>query len=139
MPDSSPHSDRRAEAWSRIDTTKTEDMVPSSELRGWLAEYVGLFEQFEAVVEATRFKPGEDCWCSFRQVDAPDWHSPDCVRVRQILGVSNPASSLDLTLRCPTCGKRADMCFEHGDEWKKRDASDPAKERLNLSDELGGF
>ena len=47
MPDSSPHSDRRAEAWSRIDTTKTEDMVPSSELRGWLAEYVGLFEQYE--------------------------------------------------------------------------------------------
>lgn len=27
---------------------------------------------------------------------------------------------VDLTLRCPTCGKRADVCFEHGDEWKKR-------------------
>lgn len=27
---------------------------------------------------------------------------------------------LDLTLRCPVCGRRADMCFEHGDEWKKR-------------------
>lgn len=27
---------------------------------------------------------------------------------------------LDLTLRCPTCGKRADMCFDHGDDWKRR-------------------
>ncbi len=27
---------------------------------------------------------------------------------------------VDLTLRCPTCGKRADMCFDHGDDWKKR-------------------
>lgn len=26
----------------------------------------------------------------------------------------------DLTLRCPVCGLRADMCFTHGDEWKKR-------------------
>lgn len=29
---------------------------------------------------------------------------------------------LDLTLRCPTCGLRADMCFDHGDDWKKRAA-----------------
>ena len=64
----------------------------------------GLEEQLEAVVEATRFKAGEDCWCAFRQVDDPDWHSPTCERVREILGASNPA-----------------------------------KERLNLSDELGGF
>jgi rRNA maturation protein Nop10 len=28
--------------------------------------------------------------------------------------------SVDLTLRCPECGKRADMCFDHGDDWKKR-------------------
>jgi hypothetical protein len=27
---------------------------------------------------------------------------------------------LDLTLRCPVCGRRADMCFDHGDDWKKR-------------------
>jgi hypothetical protein len=27
---------------------------------------------------------------------------------------------IDLTLRCPTCDRRADMCFDHGDEWKKR-------------------
>jgi sarcosine oxidase delta subunit len=27
---------------------------------------------------------------------------------------------IDLTLRCPTCGRRADMCFDHGDDWKKR-------------------
>jgi hypothetical protein len=27
---------------------------------------------------------------------------------------------MDLTLRCPTCGQRADMCFDHGDDWKKR-------------------
>ena len=27
---------------------------------------------------------------------------------------------IDLTLRCPTCGQRADVCFDHGDEWKKR-------------------
>ena len=27
---------------------------------------------------------------------------------------------LDLTLRCPVCGDRADMCFKHGDDWKKR-------------------
>lgn len=26
----------------------------------------------------------------------------------------------DFTLRCPTCGQRADMCFNHGDDWKKR-------------------
>lgn len=26
---------------------------------------------------------------------------------------------IDLTLRCPTCGQRADMCFAHGDDWKK--------------------
>lgn len=29
--------------------------------------------------------------------------------------------SADLTLRCPTCGRRADICFDHGDEWKKRE------------------
>jgi hypothetical protein len=29
---------------------------------------------------------------------------------------------LDLTLCCPTCGKRADMCFDHGGDWKKRSA-----------------
>lgn len=27
---------------------------------------------------------------------------------------------VDLTLRCPVCGLRADMCFAHGDEWKRR-------------------
>ena len=27
---------------------------------------------------------------------------------------------LDFTLRCPSCGERADMCFGHGDDWKKR-------------------
>ncbi len=27
---------------------------------------------------------------------------------------------IDLTLRCPTCGRRADMCFDHGDQWKQR-------------------
>jgi hypothetical protein len=26
----------------------------------------------------------------------------------------------DLTLRCPVCGRRADVCFDHGDDWKKR-------------------
>lgn len=29
---------------------------------------------------------------------------------------------IDLTLRCPVCGDRADMCFKHGDDWKKRSA-----------------
>lgn len=33
------------------------------------------------------------------------------------------ARMIDLTLRCPTCGRRADMCFEHGDDWKKRSAA----------------
>jgi hypothetical protein len=32
--------------------------------------------------------------------------------------------SIDMTLRCSTCGRRADMCFEHGDNWKKRGAAD---------------
>jgi hypothetical protein len=27
---------------------------------------------------------------------------------------------IDMTLRCPVCGDRADMCFAHGDDWKKR-------------------
>jgi hypothetical protein len=27
---------------------------------------------------------------------------------------------LDMTLRCPVCARRADMCFDHGDDWKKR-------------------
>ncbi len=27
---------------------------------------------------------------------------------------------IDLTLRCPTCGQRADVCFDHGDVWKQR-------------------
>ena len=27
---------------------------------------------------------------------------------------------LDLTRRCPVCGERADMCFKHGDDWKKQ-------------------
>lgn len=27
---------------------------------------------------------------------------------------------LDLSLHCPVCGLRADMCFQHGDDWKKR-------------------
>jgi hypothetical protein len=27
---------------------------------------------------------------------------------------------IDLTLNCPVCGGRADMCFAHGDDWKKR-------------------
>lgn len=39
---------------------------------------------------------------------------------------SNPAISLDLTLCCPECGRRADVCFDHGDDWKKRSASVPA-------------
>lgn len=29
-------------------------------------------------------------------------------------------SPLNLTLRCPVCDRRADMCFDHGDWWKKR-------------------
>jgi hypothetical protein len=29
---------------------------------------------------------------------------------------------IDKTLRCPVCGQRADMCFAHGDDWKKRPA-----------------
>lgn len=36
---------------------------------------------------------------------------------------------IDLTLHCPTCGRRADMCFDHGDQWKKRPAS-----RLQMTD-----
>jgi hypothetical protein len=40
--------------------------------------------------------------------------------------VANPADRyVDLTLRCPTCGKRADMCFNHGDDWKKRQLGKP--------------
>jgi hypothetical protein len=27
---------------------------------------------------------------------------------------------IDLTLHCPVCGQRADMCFAHGDDWKQR-------------------
>lgn len=42
-----PHSELVARAWSRIDTTKTEDMVPASELRKWLVEYLDLVEQLE--------------------------------------------------------------------------------------------
>ena len=77
MPDSSPHSDRRAEAWSRIDTTKTEDMVPSSELRGWLAEYVGLFEQLEASERALRWMATE--WAKYAEDTSGDPH-PDLVQ-----------------------------------------------------------
>ena len=51
-----------------------------------------LKEQLEAIVEATRFKEGEDCWCAFRQVDDLDWHSPRCERVREVLSVSFPAT-----------------------------------------------
>ena len=48
MPDAPrTHSELRDKAWSRIDSTKTEDMVPASELRGWLANYVDLEEQYE--------------------------------------------------------------------------------------------
>ncbi len=36
---------------------------------------------------------------------------------------------IDITLRCPTCGRRADMCFEHGEIWKQR-------ERTHLPSEL---
>jgi hypothetical protein len=36
---------------------------------------------------------------------------------------------IDMTLRCPECGQRADMCFEHGDGWKKR-PDDPTVAQL---------
>lgn len=35
-----------------------------------------------------------------------------------------------MTLHCPTCGLRADMCFDHGDDWKKR----PPLSVLQLTD-----
>ena len=37
-----------------------------------------------------------------------------------------------MTLRCPTCGQRADMCFAHGEEWKKRDPA--ARIRYRMTD-----
>lgn len=37
---------------------------------------------------------------------------------------------IDLTLRCPTCGKRADMCFAHGTEWKRRGHDPTAIHRM---------
>lgn len=78
--------------------------------RAWKERALASEEQLEAVVEATRFKAGEDCWCAFRQVDDPDWHSPTCERVREILGASNPAKS-----RCPAtepceCGRPTSVC-----------------------------
>ncbi len=30
------------------------------------------------------------------------------------------AGVIDMTLTCPVCGRRADVCFDHGDDWKKR-------------------
>jgi hypothetical protein len=38
---------------------------------------------------------------------------------------SHRGGSVDLTLTCPVCGRRADMCFEHGDDWKKRTEQPP--------------
>ena len=62
MPDSSPHSELRDKAWSRIDTTKTEDMVPASELRRWLLNYCDLFEQYGTLRLAAEavFRSGND-------------------------------------------------------------------------------
>lgn len=37
---------------------------------------------------------------------------------------------IDLTLRCPTCGVRADMCFAHGEEWKKPNRADRFPHRM---------
>lgn len=37
---------------------------------------------------------------------------------------------IDLTLRCPTCGRRADMCFDHGDDWKKRRPATAAAQKV---------
>lgn len=69
MAASSPHTDRRTEAWSRIDTTKTEDMVPSSELRGWLVEYCDLFEQLEAKqVALEKIAHGELTFDNMREI-----------------------------------------------------------------------
>jgi hypothetical protein len=42
-----------------------------------------------------------------------DWWEQDLEEQLQEMPV-------DLTLRCPTCGRRADVCFDHGDQWKKR-------------------
>lgn len=33
---------------------------------------------------------------------------------------ADPPGHVDLTLRCPACGRRADVCFDHGGDWKKR-------------------
>lgn len=47
----------------------------------------------------------------------------------------------DLTLRCPTCGRRADMCFEHGDDWKKRQPrlweDEPPQDQIRVSSQIG--
>lgn len=50
-----------------------------------------LVEQFDAVVDLMRFRPGMDCWCAFRSVDQDDLHTEACLAVRELLGVSNPA------------------------------------------------
>src|SRR5947207_8218182 len=53
-------------------------------------------------------------WLDDERPVADPWRTPgDAIgRLR--------ASHHDATLRCPTCNRRADMCFEHGDDWKKR-------------------
>lgn len=122
---SRPHSDRRAEAWSRIDTTKTEDMVPSSELRGWLAEYVGLFEQYEEL--------GRDLDGKAFLKDAAE------AKIRR-LEEQLEALEKKLYRAGDMCCRPPGTCIDA--EWFSpmvAQASNPAKERLNLSDELGGF
>lgn len=42
------------QASSRIDATKTEDMVPASELRDWLSRYIELAERVKAAERKVR-------------------------------------------------------------------------------------
>ncbi len=42
---------------------------------------------------------------------------------------------IDLTRKCPTCGKRADMCFTHGEIWKRRQRENTSSELQMMRDD----
>ena len=73
--------EQRAQAWRDLDFWMT-DAKNCAVAHDKLADDLATARE---ALELLRFSPNEECWCSARSIDVPEFHTATCERVRELL------------------------------------------------------
>lgn len=73
--------EQRAQAWRDLDFWMT-DAKKCAVAHDKLADDLATARE---ALELLRFSPNEECWCSARSIDVPEFHTATCERVRELL------------------------------------------------------